>query len=323
MRIFTTILALFLIAAFSVNALRAGENDKQPIDVEKNPYEDPFARAIRPISNPTHFDLAIPRTHVHPVFMYQSMPAMIDIVGGGQIPLGGDFQLYALQFEYALNDRLSINAVKDGYLVFDPDNTLTGTEGFANVSAGLKYVWLYAPEKTLASNVQLLYEIPMGNSEVWQGEGDGSLTPSVSTLKLAGRWQFANQFGFEIPIDNNFESTVFYTSAHISYELNDWIRPLAEISWFRVIDQGNGAPRFLPQAGGAVPAIAAFEGGDLVNLGAINSGLNEDLVTGAVGFRITPPGKHYNFGVAWETPLTSENANLMKNRFTVDAVIHF
>ena len=220
--------------------------------------------------------------------MYQSMPRTINTTLGN-LPLGGDFQLYGLQFEYALNDRLSINATKDGYLVFDPDNTLTKTEGFANVAAGLKYAWLLCPEKCLASNIQLIYEIPMGNSEVWQGEGDGILTPSVSTLKLAGRWQLANQFGFRIPIDNDFESTSFYTSTHVSYCLSDWIRPLAEVNWFHVIDEGNGAPRFLPQAGGAVPAIAAFEGGDLVNLGAANAGLNKNIVTGALGFRITPP----------------------------------
>lgn len=314
-----------LVAAFGVACLSpsyAGDWGKQPVEIEKNPIENSFDRAIRPISNPTLFDLAVPRTQVHAIFMDQSMPGTIE-TALGNLPLGGDHQLYALQFEYALNDRLSINAVKDGYIVFDPDNTFTDAEGFANVGAGLKYAWLLRPETGLASNIQLLYEIPMGNTRVWQGAGDGIITPSVSTLKLAGRWQFANQFGFRIPIDNNFESSMFYTSAHVSYQLCDWIRPLAEINWFHVLDAGNGAPRFSRQVGGAVPAVANFEGGDLINLGSANAGLNRNFVTGAVGFRITPPGKPYNFGVAWETPLTDENASLMENRLTVDMVYKF
>ena len=285
--------------------------------------DDPFASAIRPISNPTHFDLAIPRSHIHPVFMYQTMPSVIDIVGGGQVPLGGDFQLYALQFEYAFNERLSLNAVKDGYIVFNPDQTLNSTEGFANVGAGLKYAWLLKPEQGLASNVQLLYEIPMGNSEVWQGEGDGAITPSIAFLKMANCWQFSGQTGFKLPIDNNFESSLYYASAHVSYQVSDWIRPLVEVNWFHTLKQGNGSRRFNPQLGGAVPAVVAFEGGDLVNLGAVNAGANRNIVTGALGFRITPPCKPFTFGFAWEQPLTDNSANLMENRFTVDMVLKF
>ncbi len=309
--------------SLAIASADAGDWGKSPLAVEKNPVENSFDRAIRPISNPTHFDLAVPRTQVHAIFMQQSMPDLVEIAGGGLLPLGGDHQVYALQFEYALSERLSINAAKDGYIVFNPDNTLTDSEGFANVGAGLKYAWLYRPEDGLASSVQLLYEIPMGNAEVWQGEGDGYLTPSISSLKLAGRWQFANQFSLKVPLDNNFESTMFYGSAHVSYELTDWFRPLVEANWIRVVDPGNGAPRFPSQAGGAVPALAAFEGGDLINLGAANSGLNRDFFTGAVGFRITPPGKPYQFGFAWETPLSDRNASLMDNRLTLDMVYEF
>lgn len=318
-------LKLALIAAvFSANLPAfSGDWGKAPAEYSKNPVENSFDRAIRPITNPTLFDLAVPRTQIHPIFIHQGMPGLIDIVGGGKLPVGGDFQVYALQFEYAFNERLSLNAVKDGYIVFDPDSTLVDSEGFANVGAGLKYAWLLKPESGLASNIQLQYEIPMGNSDVWQGEGDGIITPSIATLKMAGRWQFSNQLGFRIPVDNNFESSVFYTSAHVSYELCDWARPMLELNWFHVMDAGNGAPRFLPQAGGAVPAVAAFEAGDLINFGAANAGLNRDFVTGAVGMRITPPGKPYNFGFAWEAPLTDADASIMRNRFTFDIVVKF
>lgn len=308
------------VLASAASAAFAGDYGKSPID--KVVVEDPWADAIRPVTNPTLFDLAIPQTQLHGIFVHNTLPGVVD-TALGPVPLNGDFQLYALQIEYALNERLSLNATKDGYIVFDPDSTLTDDEGFANVALGPKYAWLLRPEEGLASNFQLLYEIPMGNTGVWQGEGDGTFIPSVSTLKLAGPFQFANQFGFKLPADGDAESSMFYTSAHLSYKACEWIRPLVEVNWFHVIDPGDGAPRFGSQLGGALPSVVAFEGGDLVNWGAANAGLNEDFVTGAVGFRVTPPGKPYDIGFAWETPLTDDEAGLIESRFTVDVVVRF
>lgn len=316
-----TLHAVFAAAALSATGF-AGDYGKSPIDKNVIPA-DPWADAIRPITNPTLFDLAVPRTQLHGIFIHNTMPSSVEIAGGGLVPLNGDFQLYAVQFEYAFNDRLSLNATKDGYIVFDPDSTLADHEGFANVALGPKYAWLLKPEQGLASNFQLLYEIPMGNTDVWQGEGDGVFVPSMSTLKLAGNWQFANQFGFKLPVDSDAESTMFYTSAHVSYKVCEWIRPVVEVNWFRVIDEGDGRARFGDQIGGALPSVIAFEGGDLVNWGALNAGDNKDFVTGAVGFRLTPPGKPFNIGFAWETPLTDDQAGLIESRFTVDMVFHF
>jgi len=266
-----------------------------PKEVVKNPIEDPWADVIRPISNPTLFDLAIPQTLFHPIFVYNEMPTTVDTILG-QVPVGGSYQVYALQVEVALNERLSINATKDGYIDFNADNVLSRTSGWANVGAGVKYAWAYKPEEKFASNVQLLYEILMGNRDVWQGEGDGIFIPSIATLKLCGPWQFSNQLGFKLPVDGNSDSTMFYTSAHVSYELNEWIKPLAEINWFHVLYAGDGARRFPAHIGEALPAVVGFEGGDLVSWGASNATMNRDLVTAAVGFRVTPPSRPYDFG---------------------------
>ncbi len=143
--------------------------------------------------------------------------------------------MYALQFEYALNERLSINAPKDGCIDFNPDNILSDTGGWANVAAGVKYAWLYRPDDKSASSVQLLFEISMGNTDVWQGEANGVFIPLISTLNLLSPWQFLNHLGFKLPVDGDAESTMFYTSAHVSYELDEWIKPLAALSWFHVI----------------------------------------------------------------------------------------
>ena len=61
---------------------------------------DPWADTIRPISNPTHFDLAIPQTQIHPLFIHNRMPDVVDTILG-KVPLGGDYQVYAMQVEVA------------------------------------------------------------------------------------------------------------------------------------------------------------------------------------------------------------------------------
>ncbi len=311
-----------LFAAFGVTSLQAGDWGKNPKEIIPGADESPWDNAIRPITNPTLFDLAVPQTQLHPIFIDNSMPSLVDTTLG-KVPLGGDYQVYAVQFEYAFNDRLSLNATKDGYIVFDPESTLADTEGFANVALGPKYAWLLRPEQGFASSVQLLYEIPMGNRDAWQGEGDGVFVPSISTLKMAGRFQFSNQLGFKIPVDGEAESSMFYTSAHVSYELNEWFRPLVEVNWFHVINPGDGARRFDSHLGGALPSVVAFEAGDLVNWGASNAELNKDFVTAAAGFRVTPPRKDYHFGVAYEIPLTDTDSGLIDSRVTLDMVIKF
>lgn len=281
---------------------------------------DPWQMARRPITNPTLFDLAIPRTSIHPIFMYQSLPDKISTVLG-EVPLGGDFQLYAVGAEYAFNDKLALVATKDGYIDFNPDATLSSGEGFANIAAGLKYVLLANPEAGYAMSGTATVELPLGDSEVWQGEGDGAVNLILNNLKLSGNWQFASSLGARIPFSDS-DSTVGFASAHVSYALTEKFMPLLELNWFHVLDNGSGESRFMDQAGGAVPAIARFEGGDLVNLGASNATDNANIVTAAAGFRYFLTDS-VELGAAFELPLTNEQDNLMEYRITADLVWKF
>lgn len=285
------------------------------------PEADAFANIRRPMTNPTLFDLALPTTNVHPIFVHHRLPDRIDLAGGGQVPLGGDVQLYALQFEIALNDRLSIVAVKDGYLDSNPDNTLNDTSGFANLGAGLKYAFILDPVGGTAVSATMTFELPTGNSDVFQGEGDGAVNLIVNGLKMVDDWQFAGSLGFQIPFSNE-QSTTSFVSAHASYEVNRWFIPLVELNWFHVLDSGNGVGNYPTHLGGALPGAINFEGGDIFNLGAVNAGQNRDLVTAAVGFRSRVTG-NAEFGVAYEMPLTDDSASLMKDRLTLDLVWRF
>jgi hypothetical protein len=126
-RITTTLGAFGLLSSFAIAGTVA-------INSTPTACNDGFAQARRPISNPTLFDLALPTTNVHPIFIYHGLPDRIS-VGAGTVPLGGDVEVYALQFEYALNERLSIVATKDGYVDMNPNIVLSKEDGFANLGA--------------------------------------------------------------------------------------------------------------------------------------------------------------------------------------------
>jgi hypothetical protein len=316
----TTMIPLVVAGLFGQVAF-AGPAPVTTSPIAPSTSPDAFADVRRPITNPTLFDLALPTTNIHPIFLHHRLPKNIDLAGGGQLPVGGDVQLYALQFEIALNERLSIVATKDGYVDFNPDNNLSSTDGFANLGGGLKYAFLHDPaSRTIVSGTATV-EFPTGNSDVLQGEGKGLANLILNGLKMHDAWQFAGSVGMQIPFSDE-QSTSSFVSAHASYELSSWFIPLVEVNWFHVWDAGDGTNNFNGQLGGAVPGAIAFEGGDLFNVGAVNAGQNRDLVTAAIGFR-SRLNDSVQVGVAYEIPLTDDSASVMRDRLTLDLVWRF
>ena len=281
---------------------------------------DGFTQARKPISNPTLFDLAVPGTNIHPIYFYHALPSQVN-TALGKVPVDGDVRLYALQFEYAFNERLSLVATKDGYVDFNANGALADESGFANLGAGLKYAFLLDHASRTAVSGTLTFELPTGNSDVLQGEGDGLVNLIVNGLKLVDDWQFAGSAGLQIPFSDE-QSTMSFISTHVSYEVTPWLIPLVELNWFRVLDAGDGTGNFPAQAAGNVPAIVEFEGGDVFNLGAQNAGDNRDFVSAAIGFRsrITD---NIHAGAAYEIPLTNEEDSVMDKRITLDLVWNF
>lgn len=288
---------------------------------EPSPAGGGFDQARRPISNPTLFDLALPTTNLHSIFLHHTLPDQIN-AGGASVPFGGDVQLYALQFEYALSDRFSIVATKDGYVDMNFDNpAFTDSSGFANLGGGVKYAFFLDPISQTAVSGSLTLEFPTGNSDVLQGEGKGLANMIVSGLKLVDDWQFAGGAGLQVPFSDE-QTTMGWMSAHVSYEVNKWFIPMAEINWFRVIDEGDGRGNFGDQLAGGVPGAVQFEGGDLFNLGATNASDNPDFVSAAFGFRSRLTDT-VSAGVAYEIPLTDQDNSLMDSRITADLTWKF
>jgi hypothetical protein len=267
------------------------------------------------------FDLALPGTNVHPIFIHQNLPSHVNTTIG-KVPMGGDFQVYALQFEIAINERLSIVATKDGYVDFNPGNSLWGNEsGFANIAAGLKYAFYYDPSNSAVVSGTATFEIPTGNHSVFQGEGDGAVNLIVSGLKLWDKFQLAAGAGVHLELDDQLADTSF-VSVHASHEVHPLFIPLVEVNWHHVLSTGDGNPNFPKQAGGVVPVVGTFEGSDLLNFGASNASENRDFVTAAVGFR-SKITDSVDLGLAYEIPLTNKHDSIMEDRVTVDLVWKF
>lgn len=281
-----------------------------------------FDKARRPITNPTLFDLALPTTNLHPIVMYHNLPNYVNTTIGA-VPMGGHVEVYALQAELALNERFSLVATKDGYVRVNPDTTPLWSKesGFANIAAGAKYAFIYDPANAFALSGTATIEVPTGNHDVFQGEGDGAVNLIVSTVKVWDRLQIAAGAGAHFEFSSQLSDSSF-VSAHASYEVVPWFIPLVEVNWFHVLSTGDGQPNFFKQAGGAVPAVATFEGNDLLNFGASNASVNRDLVTAAIGFRSRLCASA-DLGLAYEIPLTDQNDSIIKDRWTLDLVWRF
>lgn len=301
----------------TVASVSAGSISVAPIEESGG-----FENVRRPITNPTLFDLALPTTNVHPIYMYHNLPSFVSTTIG-PVAMDGYVQIFALQFEIALSDRLSFVATKDGYVDINAGNPAlwSNQTGFANLAGGLKYAFILDPANDLAVSGTATYEFPTGNHDVFQGEGNGALNLIVSGVKMWDELQIAAGGGVRLPMDGQ-QSTNSFVSLHASYEVTPWFIPLVELNWHHVLSPGSGMPSFASQAGGLVPVVAQFEGNDLLNFGAANSSANRDLVTAAVGFR-SRLSEGVDVGFAYELPLTDKHDSIIEDRFTIDLVWNF
>jgi hypothetical protein len=293
---------LVLVCPFASISYGAGDCDAGPFD-----------RFIKPISNPIYFDEATNRTYVNIVHMLQQLPNHIN-TEIGRLPLDGTLNVTATRINFAINDRFSLVAAKAGYVDFDPDNTLNGGNGWLDVGAGAKYAFILDPDNEFVLSGKVLFEFSNGSRDVYQGNGDGNVAPSLTFLKGVDDFQFMGTVGGIIPFQHNDESTLLYTSWHMSYAISEEFFPLIEVNYFRVIRNSHRKE--------LAASVARWEGGDAINLGSHNGTSHRNFVTLALGARYRV-FKKLDFGFAWETPLTTHNNGLMQNRYTIDFVFYF
>ena len=260
-----------------------------------------FDNFINPVSNPVLAKDPRSSTWARVLFINNNFP--------GSTPIGGgDAQIYAMQVNLAITDRLTFIADKDGYGVFRTTN-LKPSNGWLDLAAGFKYTLIRDVENQFLFTVGIMYEMPSGAAQVFQRTGEGIFTPFITYGKqFADHWHFMGTHGYSFGVDPGANSSFFYHSLHLDREINGWFYPLVEMNFFQYTHGGNALPR------------AIGEGDGLLNLGT--QGMNgRDLLTTAIGakFKLS---QNVMAGAAYEFPL-SGYMGILNNRVTVDLVLRY
>ena len=220
-------------------------------------------RTISPVTNPIFFEDAAIRSEIRPIYMHHT-------IDNDFITKGGDVNIYALQVRYAINERLAIIATKDGYIDMNP-GAGSSQDGWADVALGLKYAIIDDRENHFILTPGFTFEIPLGNKDVFQGNGSGEWNVFVSAEKGFGDFHLLSNVGLRVPNDTSDESTVFHYSLQADYYACNYFIPFVALNGFTVVDSGNALP-------------LSSEGFDLINFGSSKSGGVNQMALGAVSY---------------------------------------
>lgn len=268
-------------------------------------------QTISPVANPIYFEDPRITTEIRPLFIQQWLPKTYHY-DGGSVPLGGGVQVYAVQARYAITDKLGLIATKDGYIDMNPDNTLSHEHGWANVAAGLKYGLVQDNEHQFLLTPGFTIEVPVGNTDVMQGQGAGVWNFFVSAEKGWNNMHLTGNLGFDIP--NNFSDNTaqMHYSLQLDYYVCRYFIPFVVANGYVVLSEGDNLLL------GAVPLNTEMS--DLINFGSSRAGGWSQFILGA-GFR-SKIVKNLDFGLAYESCLTSPDG-IFDNRITVDFIWRF
>jgi hypothetical protein len=279
---------------------------------------------VMPMASPYLFEDPFITTGVQGVGIWHDFPG--DSVFGG-----GDAWVVALQARVAITDRLALIATKDGYIFMDPANdaVFKDNDGFFDITAGLKYALIDMPEKNFIASPSLRFDIPVGDRDVFSGNGDGVVIPAMSAAWGIDKFHVIGDLGGRIPFDRDKESTSLFYHLHLDYALLEYFVPLIELSGYHWTNSGDGSatvhgtkisPALSLSEAQAALGVGRFEGADLVNLGSEGVAGN-DLVTLAFGAKI-PLNRHVAFGVIYELPITHRE-DIFNQRVMMSVVLEF
>jgi len=292
--------AALVLAAATTAAYGADNNSPSWLD-----------NTISPVSNPIYFEDAKINSEVHPVYMYHFLPDTFNFYGG-KVPLGGDVQVMAVQLRYALTDRLAIIATKDGYVQFQPDHTLAGRYGWADLAAGLKYALVDDKDNQLLVTPGLTVTVPTGSTDVWQGHGSGEENVFVSAEKGFNKFHVLGNLGFIVPNDFDQDTAQLHYSLQLDYYVHQYFIPFVALNGETILS--NGKQKLL----GVVPLNT--EGYDLINFGSSEAaGTTQLTLGGGIRSRLT---KNIDVGAAYEAGVVHP-VGIFDSRVTVDVIWRF
>lgn len=259
--------------------------------------EDWKSSAINPVANPLFFESPLIESEARPLFVYHNIDDKF---------IGGFARVYALQLRWAVTEKLAIIATKDGYIQTRSD-ALQSEDGWADIAAGLKYALIDDKENQFILTPGVKFELPTGNTRVFQGNGDGELDVFVSGMKGFDEFHVTGSFGARVPMNGDNETSSLHYSLQLDYQVSKYFTPFVVANGYTVLSEADG------------PAFKT-EGYDLINFGSSGAG-GRTQITAGVGFR-SRVWKHLDLGFAYESGITSPKG-LFDDRYTFDARIPF
>jgi hypothetical protein len=253
---------------------------------------------ISPMTNPVYFEDPRQLSELRGIFIDHKLPVLLGAPAG-------EIRLYALQARVRLTDRWSLIAVKDGYI--ESESPLI-QDGWADVTAGLKYSLYRDASCGRLLSAGLRYETYAGHRGSLQGNGNGVFDLFLSGgTRLGNRSHYLTSGGLILPVDSHAENQMAYWSHHLDYRILKRTYLFSELNWYNYIRDANAFP-------------VALEGGDLFNFGSPGVSGN-NIVTNAYGLKFKPT-RHLETGVALEFPLT-ERRGILDNRITADLILRY
>jgi hypothetical protein len=253
---------------------------------------------VAPVANPIFFETPAINSELRPIFMYHEL--------NDKFAIPGDVEIYALQFRLKLTDRLALIATKDGYVKINPDGG-SSVDGWADIGGGLKYALIQDEANQFILTPGLKFEVPSGDDEVFQGNGDGEFDLFVSAAKGLGDLQLMGSVGVRLPLDTDEETSQLHYSVQLAYPVCQWFKPFVALNGYTVLSEGNGA-------------AFGSEGYDVINFGTSNAQGETQIVLGA-GFRASLC-EGFDLGVAYEEGVDHSDG-IFDRRFTADLVWKF
>ena len=253
---------------------------------------------IAPVANPIFFETPAINSELRPIFIYHEL--------NNNFAIPGDVEVYALQFRLQLTERLALIATKDGFVKINPDAG-SSVDGWADIGGGLKYALIQDEDSKFILTPGVKFEVPTGDDEVFQGNGDGEFDVFVSAAKGIGELQIMGSAGVRLPLDTDEETSQLHYSLQVAYPVCEWFKPFAVLNGYTVLSEGNG------------PAFGS-EGYDVINFGTSNAQGETQIVLG-LGFRASLC-ECFDLGVAYEDGVDHSDG-IFDRRVTADLVWKF
>ncbi len=257
-----------------------------------------FEHFYTPVGQPIYFEPPFNDTGLRFIYLHHSFSDKSQLAGGS-------VDVAAMALRVALTERWQFIAIKDGYSWLDA-GALPKDEGWNEIGAGVKYVFYVDPAADMlaAAGVRVILDSGEGRVAQW---GTTELSPFVTFAKGWDRFHVVGTATWRVPFDGDDGNQVFMWDLHADAEiLPDTLPGLAPMVELHGVHYLTDGERLGLKVGGL--DYANFGSTDVAGSSVIWAGFG-------ARWKLNP---HTSVGAAYEIGLTNHNADIMKDRVTVD-----